>query len=51
MIILAHYVHIKILLILYVVVVYLYEKNKMLKIINDINYYNQNNHQPEDVFF
>jgi hypothetical protein len=27
------------------------KKSKMLKIINDINYYNQNNHQPEDVFF
>jgi len=27
------------------------KKSKMLKIINDTNYHNQNNHQPEDVFF
>jgi hypothetical protein len=26
-------------------------KNKMLEIINNTNYYNQNNHLPEDVFF
>jgi hypothetical protein len=27
------------------------KKSKMLKIINDVNYYNKNNHLPEDVFF